>query len=50
MNIGDSPIVKIIGAQFKIVSGFFDMAYRQGWLMYLILGLIIGAVYLMFFQ
>ncbi len=50
MAIGDSPIIKIIAVQFKVVSSFFDMAYRQGWLMYLILILIIGFIWIVFFQ
>ncbi len=50
MSIGDSPILKIIAAQFSIVSKFFDMAYRQGWLMYLIIGLVALVVYIIFFS
>ena len=39
MNIGDSPIVKIVLGFFNEVIKFFDKAYEEGWLLYLILGL-----------
>ena len=40
MNIGDSPIVKIIAGFFNQIVKFLDNAYNEGWLLYLIVGLI----------
>ena len=43
-------LLGIVSAQFNIVVKFFDMAYREGWLLYLIVGLIVGFVYIVFFN
>ena len=43
MGLSDSPIMKIISINIKLVIGFFDMAYKNYWLFYLILGLIMFA-------
>lgn len=50
MNIRDSPIIKIISAQVNLVVKFFDNAYKQGWLLYLIFGLIGFAILVIFFS
>lgn len=49
MNIGDSPIVKIVGGLFGQLVKFLDTAYREGWLLYLIIGLILLAMIIIFF-
>ncbi len=50
MGLGDSPILKIISGQFNIVTKFFDTAYKAGWLLYLIVGLIGLLLYIVFFN
>ena len=50
MNIGDSPLGKFIEVNVKLVTGFFDMAYKQNWLFYLIVGLIAFAVVVIMFN
>lgn len=49
MAISDSPIVKYFTDAIGMVVKFFDNAYKQGWLVYLIIGLVIFMVYVMFF-
>ena len=50
MNIGDSPIVKIIASFFNQIVKFFDTAYQEGWLLYLIVGLIALVVIIVMFN
>ncbi len=50
MGLDDSPIFKIISAQFKLIDKFFEMCYKNNWLMYLVIILIIGAIWIMFFN
>jgi len=40
----------IIKDIFKEINNFFDMAYKEGWLLYLVVGLIILALYIIFFK
>ncbi len=40
MNIGDSPIIKIVAGFVSQVIKFFDNAYEEGWLLYLVIGLV----------
>ncbi len=49
MDIGGSILGKFMSANFKILTGFLDMAYRQGWLLYLIFGLIGLVILIIFF-
>lgn len=42
--------LKVVGDSFGIVIKFFDNAYKEGWLLYLVAGLIILMVYIMFFN
>lgn len=50
MNIGDSPIVKIISGFFNQLVKFLDNAYNQGWLLYLIFGLFALVVIVVMFN
>ena len=46
---GGVDIGKVIVDAFKIPIQFFSMAYDKGWLLYLIGGMIIFVVYVIFF-
>ncbi len=50
MNIGDSPIVKIVLGLFNEVIKFFDKAYEEGWLLYLIVGMIVSVFIVVMFN
>ena len=42
--------MKIFTDQFGLIIKFFDNAYKQGWLLYLIGGMIIFVIFVIFFN
>lgn len=50
MGLDDSPIFKIISAQLKLVETFINMCYKNNWLLYLVVILIVGAIWIIFFN
>ena len=43
-------VLGIVGDSFGQVIKFFDMAYKEGWLLYLIIGMIILVIFVIFFN
>ena len=50
MDWTDNPIMDFIGGLLKSMVGYGDMAYKNSWLFYLIVGLIGLLVYVLFFN
>ena len=50
MDWKDNPIMDFLGGILKGMVGYGDMAYKNSWLLYLIIGLVAFAVYIIFFN
>ena len=49
MGLGDSPLLKTIMQSFGMLIKFLDNAYKEGWLMYLIVGMVVFLAWVLFF-
>lgn len=49
MDISGSPLAKFFGGLFGQLVKFLDTAYKEQWLIYLIVGIIIIGILLLFF-
>ena len=50
MDWKDNPIMDFIGGLLKSMVGYGDTAYKNNWLLYLIVGLVGLLIYVFFFN